>query len=246
MRIGAIRSAVFRRSAPEQREHREHAAIVVFRRTQAKLFEDRLHVSLDGSRAEVELFRDRAVRAAFGDQCEHSALALGELIEGRAPVAVDEALDDLWIEGGPAPGDPLDRVDEVRDVPNAVLEEVPHSRRVFSDELEHVGRLEVLREDEHCRAWKRAPYLHRGDEAVVRVAGRHADVDDRDVRRVRADLEQQIIGVLGAADDLVPRFLQERRDPLTQKRAVVGDDDAQRPLDRHEASIEVAEGLEVA
>ena len=72
-------------------------------------------------------------------------------------MAVDEALDDFGIEGGPACGDPFYRVNELGDVPHTILEQVADARGVVSDQLEHVGRLEVLREDEHRRARMRAP-----------------------------------------------------------------------------------------
>ena len=67
--------------------------------------------------------------------------------------------------------------------------------------------------------------LGGGDEPVVGVARRHAHVDDRDVRRVRAHLEQQVVRVAGAPDDLVARLLEQRRDALAQQGVVVGDDD---------------------
>lgn len=55
-----------------------------------------------------------------------------------------------------------------------------------------------------------------------------------------ADLEEQIVGAPGATDHLVSDVLQEGRDALSQERTVVGDDDSQESLCRHEASIEVA------
>ena len=127
----------------------------------------------------------------------------------------------------PPRGDALDGVDELGDVAHAVLEQVADARGVVADELEHVRRLEVLGEDEHGDRRMRPADLGRRDEPVVRVARRHAHVDDRDVRRVRADLQQQVVGVDGAADDLVPRLDEQRRDPLAKQRVVVGDDDAQ-------------------
>src|SRR4051794_9501568 len=54
----------------EQREDRKDAAVVVLRVRQRELLEDALHVPLDRARAEIELLRDRAVRATLGDQRE--------------------------------------------------------------------------------------------------------------------------------------------------------------------------------
>ena len=102
----------------------------------------------DGPGAEEELLRDRAVGAPFGDERQDVSLAIRQLVELRAPVPADQALHDLGVEGGSSRGDALDRVDELGDVPHPVLEQVPDARRVVPDELEQVGRLEVLREDE--------------------------------------------------------------------------------------------------
>ena len=52
-----------------------------------------------------------------------------------------------------------------RDVADAVLEQVADARGVVADELEHVRRLEVLREDEHGDRRLRAADLGGGDAA---------------------------------------------------------------------------------
>jgi PAS domain S-box-containing protein len=241
-RSGAVWLAVFRHSAAQQRQHGEDAAVVVLGVGQTQLLEDGLHVPLDGARAEIELLRDRTVRAALCDQGEDRSLALAELVEGGAAAAVDEGLDHLRIERGSPRRDSFDRINELRHVPDALFEQVADARGRLPDELEHVGRLEVLGQDQYRRGRMRAPDLDRGDEAIVRVSGRHADVDDRDVGRVGADLQQQIVRAAGAADDLVSRILQERGDALAQQRVVVGDNDVQR-LVVHGTSIEVAERL---
>ena len=158
--------------------------------------------------------------------------------------AADEAVDDLGIERGAAGRDAFDRLDEVGDVPHAILEQVADSRGVVSDELEHVRRLDVLREHEYGDRRVRAPDLRGGDQPVVRVPRRHADVDDRDVREVGADLEEQVVGVPCAADDLVPRVLEQRCDPLAQQRVVVGDHDAERA--RRALSCRSRSGVSVA
>src|SRR5262245_63911317 len=62
----------------EQREHGQDAPVVVRRLSEAELAEDRVHVRLDGLRAEEKLAADARVRAALGHQLEHAALALGQ------------------------------------------------------------------------------------------------------------------------------------------------------------------------
>ena len=66
--------------------------------------------------------------------------------------------------------------------------------------------------------------LGRGAQALVGVRRRHADVDDRDVGLVGADLAQQVLGVAGLGDDLEARLLEQPRDALAQQQAVVGQD----------------------
>jgi hypothetical protein len=172
----------------EQRKHREHAAVVVLGVLEPERLEDRLDVAFDRPRAEVELLGDRPVRAAFGDQRQHAELALAEVVEHRAAASRNEAADDARIECRSPGGDAFDGVDELGDVADAVLEQVAHAGRVAADELEQVRRLEVLRQDEHRHARMRAAYLRGGEQPVVGLPGRHADVDDRDVGLVRADL----------------------------------------------------------
>src|SRR3954451_8456806 len=111
-------------SVAEEGEHGEDAAVVVFGVAEMQLLEDGLGVAFDGSRAEVELSRDGSVRAAFGDERQHGALAVGEVVEDRAAAPGDEAVDDAGVERGASGGDALDGGDELGDVADAVLEQV--------------------------------------------------------------------------------------------------------------------------
>ena len=70
--------------------------------------------------------------------------------------------------------------------------------------------------------------LVRGAQALVGVGGRHPHVDDGDVRPVRADLAQQVLGVAGLAGDLEARLLQQPREALAQQHGVIGQHDAER------------------
>ena len=56
----------------------------------------------------------------------------------------------------------------------------------------------------------------RRAQALVGVRRRHAHVDDRDVRLVRADLAQQVLGVAGLAGDLEAGVLEQPHEPLAQ------------------------------
>jgi hypothetical protein len=196
-------------SVAEQREHGEDSAIVVLAVGEIELAEDSLYIALDRSSAEVEPFRDRAVRAALRDQRKHRSLAVGEIVQSRASPTADEGLDHVRVERRSAGCHALDGVDELGDVAHAILQQIADPGRVVANELEQVGRLEVLREHEDAHGRVRAPDLGRGDQAVVRVPRRHSHVDDRDVRRVLAHVQQQLIGVGGASDHVVPHPHQQ-------------------------------------
>ena len=57
---------------------------------------------------------------------------------------------------------------------------------------------------------------------------RHPHVDDGDVRAVRADLAQQVLGVAGLARDLEAGLLEQPRETLAQEHGVIGQHDAER------------------
>ena len=158
---------------------------------------------------------------------EHLALAVGELVEQDAAPAADEARDHGRVERRAARRHALDGVDELRDVAHAVLEQVADAGGIVAHELEHVGRLEVLGEDEDRDRRMGAADLGGGHQSVVGVARRHADVDDGDVGHVGAHLEHEVVRVVRAADHLVPGVPEQRRDALAQQRIVVGDHHAQ-------------------
>jgi hypothetical protein len=148
-------------------------------------------------------------------------------VEQGAAAPAHEARDDLRVEGGAALGDPLDGVDELGHVAHAVLEQVPDAGGVVAHELEHVGRLEVLGEDEDRDGRMGAADLRGGHEPVVGVAGRHADIDDCHVRDAGGDLPHEVVCVVRATHDLVAGLAQQRGDALAQQGVVVGDDHPQ-------------------
>ena len=74
--------------------------------------------------------RDRAVGAALGDEREHLALALGQLVERASrALARDQARDDRRVDHALALVDAPQRVDEHGDVGDALLEQVAGALR---------------------------------------------------------------------------------------------------------------------
>jgi hypothetical protein len=54
--------------------------------------------------------------------------------------------------------------------------------------------------------------LVRGEDALLRVVRRHADVDDRDVGTVVFDLAQDLVAARGLRHDVDPRIVAQQRD----------------------------------
>src|SRR5439155_14366412 len=94
----------------------------------------------------------------------------------------NEASDDRGIDHRLSVADPPQCVHENCDVEDALLEQVADPLWMVLEQADCVARLNVMREDEHADLGMLCPDLLRGEEALVRVRRRHADVDDRSVR----------------------------------------------------------------
>ena len=69
-----------------------------------------------------------------------------------------------------------------------------------------------------------APDLLGGDEPFVGVRGRHADVDDRDVRPLEPDLPDQRFRVLDLGNHLDLRLAEQADDSFPGEHGVLRDD----------------------
>ena len=77
------------------------------------------------------------------------------------------------------------------------------------------------------RGWRaRIVSAARSPSSLIR--GRHADVDERDVRLVGVDGGYQLVSRPGLCDDVKAREPHDRRDPFAYQQGVVGDHDAHR------------------
>ena len=92
----------------------------------------------------------RAVRAALGHQREHLALARRQLARAdrAAAAARAAARTTSGSSAVPPPATRRDRVEELGDVGDAVLEQVADAARVADEQLGGVALLDVLREHE--------------------------------------------------------------------------------------------------
>ena len=136
--------------------------------------------------------------------------------------------DHLGIERGATPGHASQRVHELPDVGDTVLEQVADTTGSIRQQLGRVLVLDVLAEHEDRCPGDPAARLDRGPQALVTLGGRHPHVDHRDVGPVLDDgvHERRAISHLG--DDLAPGIEDQPRQTLADQRGVLGDDHPQR------------------
>jgi DNA-binding CsgD family transcriptional regulator len=108
-------------------------------RSQTQLEEYLLHVRLNGALGDEEAVGDSLVREAFADEAQDFALAVGKVGERIHPrAAADDLGDDGRVDHRLAVGDAAERIEEERDVEDAVLEQVADSLGML---LERTGYL---------------------------------------------------------------------------------------------------------
>jgi hypothetical protein len=115
-------------------------------------------------------------------------------------------------------------------VRNPVLEQVADPVGAAGEQLGRVPRLDVLREDQHGHLGMVAAQVDGRSQPLVGVGGWHADVDDRDIRRLRGRGHgpAQRVGVGHCRHDLEPPVGQQLNQPVPQYGGVLGDHDSQR------------------
>ena len=225
IRGGRDRPAALR---PEIGQDGEDAAVVVLRVGQVQLSEDVADVLLGGTFRDPEQGADPDVCPTLGHGREHFAFPRRERGERVIrPARHHQLRDDLRIERRATAGDASERVHELADVADAILEEVPDTTTAIGEEFRRVLPFDVLAQDEHRRPRHLAAGLDRGSEAFVTLRRRHPNVHDGHVRAVGDDRldERRAVGDLG--HDRAPGLLDQPRDALADERRVLGNDDAQ-------------------
>lgn len=144
---------------------------------------------------------------------------------GRSRRAAEHPRDDLGVEGGAAGGDPTDRVDERLDVSHPLLEQIADPLGAAGDQLLGEVVLVELRQHQDPGLGPLAPQLDRRAQAVVDVARRHPDVDDRDFRPVAQCPAEEVLGVPGLRHDLEAGLGEQPDDALAEEHIVLADND---------------------
>ena len=231
LRCGCPHRLRRRRLGLQEGDDGENATVGVGGHGEAELLEDARDVLLDAAFGQEHAGGDRRVRQPLRHQGEDLSFA-GAQVADRVVAAspADELGDNARIERGAAFGHALDGGDEVGQVVDPVFQEVADAFGVVLEELERVSLLDVLGEDEHRCVGVALADLFRRAQPFVGVRRRHLDVDDRDVRVVRADLQQQIVSRAALPDDLESLVGEEAGDALAKEHRVVGEGDANRCL----------------
>src|SRR5262245_39025865 len=188
------------RPAVQVGEDGEDAAVVAGVLLEAELGKNDPDRALDGLRCDVEGFGNRAVRATLRDEGKNLLLPWRQASQPMAgPARTDQLVDDARIYRGPALGDAARRIRQLTRLAEAVFQQVAGAAGARTQQPERVVRLEVLRQDEYANAiTEPCSDVECGDEAGI-AAGRHPDVDDRQVRLLRLDQSEQLLGRPGLA-----------------------------------------------
>jgi hypothetical protein len=125
--------------------------VIVVGRWQRELREDRRDVLLHRAVTDRESARDRAVRTAFGHQLEDVPLARRECVQRVAATPREQLGDDLGVEHRPTGGNPLQRVAEIGEGGDAVLEQVADAAAPVGEQVGRVRLLDVLRQHQDTR-----------------------------------------------------------------------------------------------
>jgi len=120
-------------------------------------------VLLDRSRAQHERGRDGRVRSALGHPRQHLALPGGQPLQRAVgPGPREQLRHHLRVERRAAVGHPPHGLQELADVHDAVFQQIADTAAAVGQQLGGIGRLHVLRDDQHTGAGHAATRFERG------------------------------------------------------------------------------------
>lgn len=147
---------------------------------------------------------------SLGDQSQDFLFSLGELGQRiHLTAASEEPRDDRRIDHGFAINDAPQRIYNGCHVEHPLLEEISHSLRMLFHKAHRVTGFHVLGENKNTDFRVLGSDRLRGDEAFIRMRGRHPNINDRDVWPIQSDVANQPVGVFCLADHVDARILQQ-------------------------------------
>ena len=208
----------------EERDDRQHAAVIVPGLREAKLGEDAVNVLLHRSLCDPEEAGDAGVGPSLRHERKHLPLPRAQVRERVLdPARGDELLDESRIHDRGAADDPLQRLEELVHIRDPALEQIADSLTA-GQKLHRVLHLDVGREDEDARLGKRLADRPRRLETLSRMSRRHSDVDEHQVGPVLADQVEQLHPVAGLPYHLELGALEQAGDALSKQDVVVRQD----------------------
>ena len=101
----------------------------------------------------MQLVGDRGVGTAFRHESKHLSFSCGEGVEGVGTTGgPDELRHDLRIEDGATSGDPVERREELSDVGDSLLQQIPDSFGAIGEQVCGIPRLDVLGEHQDAES----------------------------------------------------------------------------------------------
>jgi hypothetical protein len=153
---------------------------------------------------------------------QHLPLSVRESGQRPGAPAVHQPGHDRRVDDAFTFRDAVERVGQHRDVRHPLLQQVSDALGVLLDEPRGVPHLEVLRQHEHADVGMGAADAVGGHQPFVRLRRWHPDVHDRGVGVRGLDVSEQLVGILGLADDLKAGVGEQTRHTVAQERGVVG------------------------
>ena len=170
-----------------------------------ELEEDRVDHLLDRPLGQEQRRGNRGVVLSFGHLAQDVVFTRCQLTERRllaASVLRDERLHDLRVHDGAALCNGADSRDELLDVVHALLQQVCAPLAAPFQERENEARRRVLAEHDDADVRVRLAEPQGGLDALVAIAGRHANVRDDDVGALSVDRGEQGVEVVAHGRDL--------------------------------------------
>ena len=177
---------------------------------------------LDRALGDEDLVGDPGVGPALGHEAEHLAFAHREDLQRVVdPADGEQLLYQRGVDHGGTLHDAVERPEEVVDVADAALEEVP-AALAAGQQFGGLLELDVGGQHQDCGVRQLLADHPGGVQAFGGVGGRHPDVHDDQVRPPVPDQRQQLGRVPGPPDDFEAGSCQEAGQTFPQQNVVVG------------------------
>ncbi len=142
-------------------------------------------------------------------------------------LAAEQLRDNARIDRGPTVPDAANRIDELAQICETILEQVANMIRALTKEIEGVMTLDILGEQEYAHFRVLAPDPFGCYKPFVRLGRRHPNVMDDERGRLLGHEPVQFFGVGRLADDFEARAFEDPGQPLPKQHGVISDDYSQ-------------------